>query len=116
MASATSTTKMNGKTAFTTSQYGTLKVVIPMKMLRPKGGVIMPIATLSTIIAPKWTGSMLSALASGAISGVSTMIAELGSTNIPANRNSRLISSSTVKRVLPSIDPVMVCGTFSKVM
>ena len=53
----------------------------------PKGGVIMPRAKLTTMMMPKWMGSIPKYMATGVNIGASTMMAAEVSMNMPI-RNS----------------------------
>src|SRR5438132_9993538 len=83
------------------------------KMFNPNGGVNMPIAIFTVMTIPKWIGSMPRALTSGMNSGVSTMIAEVGSRKHPTIK--RITFTAIRKphggRLRPVSPSVMACGT-----
>lgn len=79
-------TPINGRIAFATLSI--VSLIVPATRYRyiPNGGVIPPIVILSTVIIPKWIGSIPTALAIGANSGPRIIIAAVPSMNIPRKR------------------------------
>jgi hypothetical protein len=63
------------------------------KRFTPKGGVIIPIARLTTMIVPKWTPSMPSRCAASARIGASTIMEAEVSTNMPTTNRNRFTAS-----------------------
>ena len=83
----------NGISGFTIFAIGTPETLDPTKRLRAIGGVMTPIAKLTSIMIPKWMGLIPAAEAIGRRIGVVIKIAVVASIIIPKRRSSRLIIS-----------------------
>ena len=70
-----------------------LATVQAAKRLTPKGGVIMPMARLTTMMMPKCTGSTPKCTATGTRMGASTMMAADVSMNMPITNNAAFTPS-----------------------
>ena len=79
----TKRTPRNGRAAFTTDIIGIPATPEVTKRFNPTGGVIIPISILTTMIIPKWMGSMPSSIAIGKTNGATITIRPEGSMNCP---------------------------------
>ena len=78
----------------------------------------MPTSMLTTIMMPKWTGSMPSFIATGNRIGAMISTIDEGSITLPARSRSTLTNSrkATTPRPLSSIHAAMTCGICSEVI
>ena len=82
----------NGTVAFAIVIIGNPDTPEPTNKFTPRGGVINPIARLTTMIIPKCIGSYPRLIATGNNSGVKIIIAATVSIKQPTINNKRLIN------------------------
>ena len=90
----------------------------PTNRLHPYGGVQSPIAKLTAITTPKWTGFIPKAFTVGNNIGAITMIAGTVSKNNPIKSKIKFIKKSTTNGLLEIVVKKVEInwGTFSKVI
>lgn len=86
----------NGVIDFTSSSRDTSATPVATNKLAPKGGVQKPIAKLTVIMTPKWTGSIPIPWTIGSKIGVRMIMEAIVSMNIPTIRSIIFISNSMI--------------------
>ena len=115
--SATINININGIAALAISATGTPVKELVTKRLMPIGGVTKPIARLTTMITPKWTGSTPNAVTIGSKIGVRIRMAGVVSITIPTKSRKTLIiiRTATLEVNVEVIAIAIACGTFISV-
>lgn len=96
---------MGGSTALVIIEYDSSITREATKRLAPKGGVQYPSPRFIARITPKNKGSIPRACMVGSRIGVTTIIADKGSMNVPKKRNSKL------KQIRKTIGDLMLSTT-----
>lgn len=87
---------INGNDALAIASLETFPMELATKRFTPSGGERNPMARFTTMIAPKWTGSMPICTTRGIRIGESKTIAAMVSINIPtSSRKTFMVSIST---------------------
>ncbi|MCY1550760.1 hypothetical protein D9M68_870350 [compost metagenome] len=84
---------------------------------RPTGGVTMPISMFTTMITPRWIGSMPSSVAMGNRIGARIRMMPVGSMKLPAISRMMLTTSRNIQGDMPTarMCSAIVCGMRSVV-
>lgn len=101
-----------GINGFSIFEIGCFETLDATNKVIPTGGVLIPIARLTTQIIPKWIGSIPNCWATGSKIGVLKMMAGVESIIIPRNRNSILaIIRNTTGDELMLSKKLVACST-----
>ena len=100
MANTNKRTTMNGREARMIFDIGFSKRRLEMKRLIPTGGVKAPIWRLARKMIPRWIGLIPYAVATGVMSGTTTIRAEKMSSKQPTTRRKRFRRIKNMKGLL----------------